>query len=325
MGVPGLVMIAWHTNERAPSRPPAVHSRSRSSLQATKTLSPSAAIETSHAPWPVGLLATTGFAKFGPRHGSSRPRRAARGWERHLEPRDVHVVPRHGDARRADRGRPRRLEGDLRGELGAGGADPLEHDPGADSLKATNVALPSDAMPRPRRRSRAPSRASWPRRAWGCADRRRPSPPPQEGAEGGGEYEGDAGEERHPCPGVGAGSWRQSARAAPCRDLAGPCRFVAPGNAGELAVRRGSWSPVDDGRALEAPRPSGGGPAQLVGMACPAANTPLGSTRARTARRRRNVGAVKASRGSAGPSAKFRQAAGAAHGAIAARMWPSCS
>ncbi len=59
-------MTAWHGNVRPASRLPAVHSRLRSSLQPTKTFSPSAASDTSHAPCPVGRPAITGAANVRP-------------------------------------------------------------------------------------------------------------------------------------------------------------------------------------------------------------------------------------------------------------------
>jgi hypothetical protein len=64
--MPGVEITDWQTNVRAPSRLPAVQRRLRSSLQATKTLSPSAATDRSHAPWPVGLEAITGGEKERP-------------------------------------------------------------------------------------------------------------------------------------------------------------------------------------------------------------------------------------------------------------------
>ena len=60
------MITAWQTKLRPPSRLPAVHSRLRSSIQATKTLSPSAAIERSQAPCPVGRPAITGVEKVRP-------------------------------------------------------------------------------------------------------------------------------------------------------------------------------------------------------------------------------------------------------------------
>ena len=60
------VITAWQGNVRPASRLPAVHSRSRSSLQATKTFSPSAASSRSHAPWPVGRPAITGVENVRP-------------------------------------------------------------------------------------------------------------------------------------------------------------------------------------------------------------------------------------------------------------------
>ena len=91
--------------------------------------------------------------------------------------------------------------------------------------------------------------------------------------------------------------------------------------------RVGRSQSVGPGRR-RAPRagPEDAGAVQATdGIAWPAANTPLGLTRLRTAHRRRNVGAAEGVARIRGALGEVQAGGPAAHGAIAVRMLASCS